>query len=71
MFVSIKYADNESTLLFKYFFHFKKSLREKTLFKNFFNALVVLVTTIPAPDVPPGMIYYTFLLPGKNDICKA
>jgi hypothetical protein len=31
----------------------------------------VLVTTIPAPDAQTGMIVYTFLLPGKNDICKA
>jgi len=38
--------------------------------KNFSNALVVLVTTIPAPDAQAGMIDYTFLLPGKNDICK-
>jgi len=38
--------------------------------KNFSNTKVVLVTTIPALDVPPGMIVYTFLLPGKNDIWK-
>ena len=39
--------------------------------KNFSNTRVVLVTTIPTLEAPPGMIDYTFLLPGKNDICKA
>jgi len=32
--------------------------------KNFSNTLVVLVTTIPALEAPPGMIDHTFLLPG-------
>jgi hypothetical protein len=50
---------------------FKKSLRGKTLIKNFSNTKVVLVTTIPALEAQAGMIDYTFLLPGKNDICKA
>ena len=49
---------------------FKKSVRGKTLMKNFPNTLAVLVTTIPA-QTQAGMIDYTFLLPGKNDICKA
>ena len=48
---------------------FKKSLRGKTLIKNFSNTKVVLVTTIPALEAQAGMIDYTFLLPGKNDIC--
>jgi hypothetical protein len=38
--------------------------------KNFSNALVVLVTTIPALEAQAGMIDYTFLLPCKNDLCK-
>jgi hypothetical protein len=38
--------------------------------KNFSNTLVELVTTIPA-QTQTGMIDYTFLLPGKNDLCKA
>jgi hypothetical protein len=38
--------------------------------KNFSNTKVVLVTTIPA-QTQAGMIDYTFLLPGKNDLCKA
>lgn len=38
--------------------------------KNFSNTLVVLVTTIPTLEAPPGMIDYTFLLAGKNDLCK-
>jgi hypothetical protein len=37
--------------------------------KNFSNTKVVLVTTIPA-QTQAGMIDYTFLLPGKNDLCK-
>jgi hypothetical protein len=37
--------------------------------KNFTNTLAVLVTTIPA-QTQAGMIDYTFLLPGKNDIFK-
>jgi len=48
---------------------YKKSLRGKTMIKNFSNTLVVLVTTIPA-QAQTGMIDYTFLLPGKNDHCK-
>ncbi|HUX59765.1 MAG TPA: hypothetical protein VMV32_00520 [Ignavibacteriaceae bacterium] len=48
----------------------KKSLRGKTLIKNFSNALVVLVTTISPAKGQAEMIDYTFLLPGKNDICK-
>jgi len=48
---------------------FKKSLGGKTLMKNFSNTLAVLVTTIPA-QTQAGMIDYTFLLPGKNDLCK-
>jgi hypothetical protein len=36
--------------------------------KNFSNTKVMLVTTIPALEAPPGMIDYTFLLPGKNDL---
>ena len=32
--------------------------------KNFSSTKVVLVTTIPALEAPPGMIDYTFLLPG-------
>jgi hypothetical protein len=47
----------------------KKSLVGKTLIKNFSNTIVVLVTTIPA-QTKSGMIDYTFLLQGKNDICK-
>jgi len=39
--------------------------------KNFSNTKEVLVTTIPVRDAQTGMIDYTFLLPGKNDICKA
>ena len=35
--------------------------------KNFSNTLVVLVTTIPAPEAQIEMIDYTFLLPGKNE----
>jgi hypothetical protein len=50
---------------------FKKSLREKILMKKFSNTLVVLVTTIPVLEAQLGMIYNTFLLPGKNDLCKA
>jgi len=38
--------------------------------KNFSNTLVVLVTTIPALEAQSGMIDYTFLLLGKNDLCK-
>ena len=30
----------------------------------------MLVTTIPALEAQVGMIDYTFLLPGKNEICK-
>ena len=40
------------------------------MIKNFSNTKVVLVTTIPALEAQSGMIDYTFLLPGKNDICK-
>jgi len=39
--------------------------------KNFSNTLVVLVTTISPSKTQAEMIDYTFLLPGKNDICKA
>ena len=39
--------------------------------KNFSNTLVVLVTTISAPEAQTEMIVYTFLLPGKNDLYKA
>jgi len=39
--------------------------------KNLSNAKIVLVTTIPALEAPSGMIDYTFLLPCKNDLCKA
>jgi hypothetical protein len=38
--------------------------------KNFFNTKKVLVTTIPALEAQGGMIDYTFLLTGKNDLCK-
>jgi hypothetical protein len=44
----------------------KKSLRGKTLMKNFSNTKMVLVTTIPAPEAPHGMIAYTFLLPRQK-----
>jgi len=37
------------------------------LIKNISNTKAGLVTTIPALEAPPGMIDYTFLLPGKND----
>jgi hypothetical protein len=37
---------------------------------NFSNTKVVLVTTIPSLEAQSGMIDYTFLLPGKNDLCK-
>jgi hypothetical protein len=37
--------------------------------KNLPNTLAVLVTTIPA-QTQAGMIDYTFLLRGKNDIFK-
>jgi hypothetical protein len=37
--------------------------------KNISNTKEVLVTTIPVRDAQTGMIDYTFLLPGKNDIC--
>jgi hypothetical protein len=40
------------------------------LIKNFSNAKVVLVITIPALEAQSGMIDYTFLLPGKNDLHK-
>jgi len=40
------------------------------LIKNFSNTKVVLVTIIPALEAQAGMIDYTFLLPGKNDLCK-
>jgi len=36
------------------------------MIKNFFNTKGVLITTIPA-QAQPGMIDYTFLLPGKNE----
>ena len=49
---------------------FKKSLRGKTLIKNFSNTKVVLVTTIPALEAQAGMIVYTFLLPCKNERCR-
>jgi hypothetical protein len=39
--------------------------------KNFSNTKKVLVTTIPALEAQAEMIDYTFLLPGKNDLCKA
>jgi hypothetical protein len=38
--------------------------------KNFFYTLVVLVTTISVLEAQAGMIDQTFLLPGKNDLCK-
>jgi hypothetical protein len=38
--------------------------------KNFSRSNEVLVTTIPALQAQTGMIDYTFLLPGKNDLCK-
>jgi len=47
---------------------FKKSLWGKRLIKSFSNAMVVLVTTIPALKAQLGMIDYTFLLSSKNDI---
>ena len=50
---------------------FKKSLRGKTLIKNFSNTKVVLVTTISPANAMCEMIDYTFLLPGKDDLCKA
>jgi len=34
---------------------------------NFSNTLLVLVTTIQALEAHPGMIDYTFLLPGKKE----
>ena len=39
--------------------------------KNFSNTKVVLVTTISPKKAHAEMIDYIFLLPGKNDICKA
>jgi hypothetical protein len=39
--------------------------------KNFSRSNVVLVTTISPSKAMCEMIVYTFLLPGKNDICKA
>jgi hypothetical protein len=44
----------------------KKSLRGKTLIKNFSNTLVVLVTIIPALEAQTEMIDYTFLLPKQK-----
>ena len=41
------------SLFFFLFFQFKKSLRGKTLMKNFSNTKVVLVTTIPAQKPKP------------------
>jgi len=38
--------------------------------KNFSNTKVVLVTTISPTNAQAEMIDYTFLLPGKNDLCK-
>ena len=38
--------------------------------KNFSRSNVVLVTTISHANAQAEMIDYTFLLPGKNDICK-
>jgi hypothetical protein len=39
--------------------------------KNFSNTKMVFINTILALDRPYGMIDYTFLLHGKNDLGKA
>jgi hypothetical protein len=67
--ISCKIFNSENNLNFLYE-ELKKFVREKTLIKNFFKYKKGVSHYHSGAKVQAGMIDYTFLLPGKNDIYK-